>query len=533
VHIEGSGGRKAGAGSTLLTAQDGTNSQTVLKVLAPGSTISGLSVRLPTGSSEKGIHTNGAISNVLVYASEGTSVSSGVTLEADGALADSDVLMPIGDSGSGTAVVVTGSGTTVTDVRIEGNAAYVINVASGPEGFVRRVRAEFANVAFLVINGSVSVEDSLLVTRVDNDIAHNGILVSPSASVGSLTANHVTMIGPFDDTTTALKATASNAAHNASITFRNGIVMGFPIMFNRTATAGTANISTDYSNYNGRTATPSGTGAITETNHLDLDPRFVAANDFRLRADSPLLDVGDPAGLAAGESPTDVSGQPRISDAEGDCAVRRDIGAFEYTAGPRFPRAVATATPTASVPGQQVAFEATASCDPDGDALSYEWVFDDGATASGPSVQHPFGSAGRHFGTVTVTDATGRASIATAVVTTTALPRPFAGVTVGKQTVRVSRKGVAKVKVKCPKAARGSCAGTLRLTARLRKRATIGSKRFSIKAGATRAVSVKLSKRARARLRRNGRLNAVATGTAKDASGLTKVGTGTLVLTAR
>jgi hypothetical protein len=109
---------------------------------------------------------------------------------------------------------------------------------------------------------------------------------------------------------------------------------------------------------------------------------------------------------------------------------------------------------------------------------------------------------------------------------------PFAGVKIAKQKVKVSKKGVAKVKVKCPGAASGACTGTLKLTAKLRKRVTIGSKRFTIRAGATRPVNVRLTKTARAALRKNGRLNALASAAAKDARGLTKVGTGTLVLTA-
>ena len=69
--------------------------------------------------------------------------------------------------------------------------------------------------------------------------------------------------------------------------------------------------------------------------------------------------------------------------------------------------------------GQLVGFNATAS-DPDGDALSYEWNFGDGATASGQSVTraYPAGtSLGAKTVTLTVTDSANGTSVVTEQVT--------------------------------------------------------------------------------------------------------------------
>ena len=52
------------------------------------------------------------------------------------------------------------------------------------------------------------------------------------------------------------------------------------------------------------------------------DPRFVGANDFRLRAGSPAIGAGDSAAVPP-ELTTDLDGNPRIQGA----AV--DIGAYE------------------------------------------------------------------------------------------------------------------------------------------------------------------------------------------------------------
>jgi hypothetical protein len=87
------------------------------------------------------------------------------------------------------------------------------------------------------------------------------------------------------------------------------------------------------------------------------------------------------------------------------------------------------------------------------------------------------------------------------------LPDPFAGVGLARQTVRV-RSRRARVRVTCPATALTSCNGRLRI-------ARVGNRAFSIPSGQAGRVPVKLSKRARKRLRR-GRFTRTATALAHD-----------------
>ena len=63
---------------------------------------------------------------------------------------------------------------------------------------------------------------------------------------------------------------------------------------------------------------------------MNADPHWLdAANgDYRLAADSPLIDRG--AARAAAQGETDRAGNPRVVDGNGDGATARDIGAYEY-----------------------------------------------------------------------------------------------------------------------------------------------------------------------------------------------------------
>jgi PKD repeat protein len=108
------------------------------------------------------------------------------------------------------------------------------------------------------------------------------------------------------------------------------------------------------------------------------------------------------------------------------------------------PTAVASATPTSGIAPLPVAFSGAGSSDPDGSISSYAWIFGDGATGSGISVNHTYAAAGNYSATLTVTDnrgATGSKSLAISATTDPSIIAAPTGLTAstargGKVTLR-------------------------------------------------------------------------------------------------
>ncbi len=80
------------------------------------------------------------------------------------------------------------------------------------------------------------------------------------------------------------------------------------------------------------------------------------------------------------------------------------------------PRASFVFSPASPSVGQEVVFDASASEDPDGRIVSYEWSFGDGATATGVKVSHAYTAPGSYTVSLTVTDDQGATATATRLV---------------------------------------------------------------------------------------------------------------------
>ncbi len=115
-------------------------------------------------------------------------------------------------------------------------------------------------------------------------------------------------------------------------------------------------------------------------------------------------------------------------------------------------------------------------------------------------------------------------------------PPPFLGLTLRRQSVKLARRGVAKIKSSCPATTIGSCTGTLKLTSTVRmtrrvttagqkykkaqknRKVRLGSSHFAVLAGHKMMLAVKLGHAALQRVDHGhgGKLLTTATANATD-----------------
>ncbi len=94
--------------------------------------------------------------------------------------------------------------------------------------------------------------------------------------------------------------------------------------------------------------------------------------------------------------------------------------------------AVASATPASGTAPLTVTFDGSGSAVAGASAVSYQWTFGDGTTASGLTVQHTYQAAGPYTAVLTVTSGVGATSLTNVVVS--ALPPPMPPVAVATAT---------------------------------------------------------------------------------------------------
>jgi hypothetical protein len=403
--------------------QGGGGGTTRLRLLEPTSTVSHLQVRLNADNST-GIEAAGHVHDVSVTADPPAAQPLvGILLTGSASLDAAGIFMPTTFNTDSTGVRLESppAGTkTITDVTVEGETG--INSSGGGtasstvvrDAFVRARRGIEAN------NSSVSVDNSLV--EVIPGVGGLGLAAADLFQSASMRARHVTVVRPGD--ASQGEGIVSNDGDGGELTstveVSNSVISGFQFDLRR---VGGSDLTVNWSRF-ATTGTVQPSGA----NNTSVEPGFVNAGsrDFRLAPGSPLIDAGDPAPLASDEPVKDLDRRSRLLDGNGDCTVRRDMGAFEFQPPQRAPQsATASAAPVSAAAGEAVSFSATA-CDPDGDALGYSWSFDDGSTATGAVVSKAFATGGAHVGTVTVSDPGGRtvSASATVQVATPIVPPP-------------------------------------------------------------------------------------------------------------
>jgi Ca2+-binding RTX toxin-like protein len=299
-----------------------------------------------------------------------------------------------------------GTGNAVEDTSLSGAARGLYLRPGSTATDVHRVTAQAATPLY-VDNTSASIDDSLLLASPGGG-GTLGVLVDGTDTGAILNAHNVTLIDLGGSALSQGILVSADDPHHATLNLDNSIVRGFEQSIEVDDPAAAATVAFTASDQ------PFGAG-VTGTAIPD-DPRFVdpGGGDYRLRSDSPLIDVS-PMTPSGGVSTTDLDGNPRV------VGPGVDLGAYEYQR--RAPTAAAaSAAPTTALTGEAITFTGSGS-DPDhGDALTYSWSFSDGGSATGPSASHAFASPARHGAILTVTDPTGQ--IAQAVVFVDVAARP-------------------------------------------------------------------------------------------------------------
>lgn len=404
---------------TVLTVLHGNSSLYDLSLVIPNSGNQSRGVDLQGGTAE-GLHVTGPPDPPGLFQ---TGIRGGAVT-----LSHNDVNV---STSQATGIRITGAlpGATIRDSTV--TAARGIRF-DGPGAVfnVRRTSISAGLTGLHIFSGELSIDNSLIDMRGGTAGAEEAVDVNAAASDATVNAQQLT-VRNGDPNTTGISATASFAGVTAEVDLSNSIIDGVGPALSRAAAAGaTAGISTTNSNYenSGNVDTGAGAGAIAETTRTEFAPGFLnpisgpsgISGDYRLRFDSPLIDIGDATPLGTDE--TDLGGQARIVDGALPLSgPARDIGAYEYQR--QAPIAAAFASPSAPGIGQPVSFSSDGSGDLDGDPVSFIWVFDDGAVETGATATHAFASDGPHTGTVTVTDATGLSSTDTATIAVAA-PAP-------------------------------------------------------------------------------------------------------------
>jgi hypothetical protein len=441
-----------------------------------------------------------------------SSGNTGVSTNEGGVIDHCDIVATVGADMLGQGTVVRGAHiTAVTGVFFDGGSA-------------------------MTVPGNV---DNTQVTSIAGAPDDAALRLRVSGGIVTLNVRHVTLIGPGSGVALRVESVNNTPAPQADIDVSDSIIHGYAT--DARAESGTVSHSTitlgatalDFSKVATSGAFAS-VGPLPGTN-LDLngvDPRLLSvAGDMRPAFDSPLVDRGVQGGLLAGESGVDLAGLPRLVDGDGEGTARRDIGAFEYQRSP--PQLQASAAPTTAAVGAAITFSASATdADPFETPGPVSWSFDDGVTAGGGTVQHAFSTPGTHTATATAVDPAGVAGFATVSVT---IPPPKDGeapaLAIAAKRVTLTRTGVAAIAVSCPAGeTSGPCDGKLTLTSdkklrlkvaarRKAKKVNLGSAAFSIPAGKTVKVKVKLTRRNRRLVARLKRLSVLGAATVHDQAG--------------
>ena len=181
-------------------------------------------------------------------------------------------------------------------------------------------------------SGSYLIDDSLWQSQpgAADDFVVGLLIACGGSSNMQATVRNTTLLdnAPLGSPMTA----ACNAPNKTTaIDVSSTIALGGNRLVSSTGGGMATSLNLAYSDFDPAKLLTLGSGAINPgVGNVNVVPGFAGATDFHLVPGSPLIDIGDPAGLAPGESPVDFGGGARIQNGTGACSgPRRDIGAYE------------------------------------------------------------------------------------------------------------------------------------------------------------------------------------------------------------
>jgi hypothetical protein len=316
---------KGGPGVVLAVTSSNASSIDSLTVVPTAGTAATQSVGIKSQTA--------TIDSVIVDPSGASGYVTGFDV-GGGELTDVTALLPPGAGGLNTAVKFTNGAATNAIVQRAALAGdYGIDSAA-PDTYVNRTRISAKYVGVQARRNLTALNS--LVRLTPATLNQIGIFMTASQNASGL-ARHLTIVGAGEASSTAVYGQAiagGGGGVNLTLDVDNSIIRGFGSSFAATqsspgpASPAVVTIRPRYSDF-----PPTTPGVyVPDASNVDLDPAFT--DQYALTAGSPLIDAGTPGTFPSNDRTLDLAGNARFVDGNGDGAVRRDIGAFEYQSPP-------------------------------------------------------------------------------------------------------------------------------------------------------------------------------------------------------
>ena len=415
----------------------GANTGDVITVAGNNVKLEALAIEVPTnGGSALKVDGTGAVIEGLIAQRSNTSDVNDPVVDVTGGTAIKKSLILQNAGATGTAAIrSTGAGGVVLEdviaLSFKGPAVTISQSESNKFARSTLVSAEPSSNAVEVTSaGNSSTAKKLIMDSTAIVGGANGAGLKASSGAGSpstagditIEGRHVTIAGSksgvIADASAAngsgLLIPGPDPAGNITAKFISSIVHGASEakknagLFGVTA-ANQSEIA--YQNCDAPPATGNGKVDGTQNQQNTEDAKLFAPNSVKLRADAPVIDKG--SAPLPDESATDLDGQPRSSDGNGDGTAASDIGADEFVnLAPKVLVAVTNPKPREK---EAIGFFAGAT-DPEekagGGIAEYRWDFGDGTkeTTKVAGVAHTYATRGSYTAQVVAVDRQGAVS---------------------------------------------------------------------------------------------------------------------------